>query len=300
MQRLTAAFHFTLLLAGFASPRLLAQGFADAGAEVRHNDNLGRFVRDGASDAGLVASLVVGYHWQPGLYTSFTLTGALRKTLWQQYSGMNNLAASAGVELSHKFGLGELRPVVRAGASTERQDFANELRDATLTTLHIGAGKRITQQLSLDLELTHERSDGDLDAPLPGATMPWRPMTPPRSGKVWDFSVNAIRIGAEYELGARAWLGASFQFRDGPVVATAAMYSQPNPAALASTYDPVFGPRAVAYQLDARTRVFSIDYNLAVLRRATLYAGFESQHSSASSGLDYEVRLLRAGFIHGF
>jgi hypothetical protein len=300
MQRHLPTTLLTLIVGGFVSPLLQAQSFADAGGELLHNDNLGRFIKDGVSDTGVTAALTAGYHWQPWLYTSINATGTLRKTVWERYSGMNSLAASAGLDLSHKFGIGELRPVLRTGVQVERQSFGNDLRDTTLTTSFLGVSKRLTSQLSIDLRLTHERSDGDHNTPLPAMAMPEWPPKPPKSGKAWDFSVNALRISAEYELGPSAWLGTAFQFRDGPVVATAAVYSQPNPSALASTYDPVFGPHAVAYQLDARTRVFSIDYNHALFERATAYAGYEFQYSTASSGLDYQVRLLRVGFIHGF
>lgn len=290
----------TVLLAALASPGLLAQSYADVGVEVLQNDNLGRFIRNGASDSGLAASLAGGYHWQPGLYTSLTLSGTLRKSLWQHYSGLNSLDLAAAAELAHKFGIGELRPVLKAGLQVEHQDFHNDVRDAVLSTWWLGLTKRIGGRLSLDLRFTHERSDGDQQVPLPAPAMPGAAPTKPKSGKVWDFSVNALRIGAEYELGPNDWLGSAFQFRDGPVVATAAVYTQPNPAALASTYDPVFGPHAVAYRLDARSRVYSIDYNRALSAHATAYAGFEYQHSTASSGVDYEVQLLRVGFIHGF
>jgi hypothetical protein len=292
-----STFIATLLLI-LASADLQAQAHADASVEAVQNDNLGRFIRNGASDSGLAVSLAGGYHWQPGLFTSLTLSGRLRKSLWQQYSGLNSLDLAAAAELAHKFGIGELRPVLKAGFQAERQDFHNDVRDAWRNTWWLGLTKRVGGRLSLDLRLTHERSDGDQQAPLPA--MRGAAPTKPKSGKVWDFSVNALRIGAEYELGPNAWLGSAFQFRDGPVVATAAVYAQPNPAALASTYDPVFGPHAVAYQLDARSRVYSIDYNRALSAHATAYAGFEYQHSTASSGVDYEVRLLRVGFIHGF
>lgn len=289
-----------LPLVCLASPCLRAQSFADAGIEALHNDNLGRSIRNGASDSGLAASLAGGYHWQPWLFTSLTLSGTLRKSLWQRYSGMNSLDLAASAELSHKFGIGELQPALKAGVQLGHLDFGNDVRDATLTTYWLGVAKRMGERLSLDLRITHENSNGDQNVPLPALAVPGQAMKPAKSGTVWDFSVNALRIAAEYELGASAWLGTSFQFRDGPVVATAAVYSMPNPAALASTYDPVFGPHAVAYQLDARSRVFSIDVNRALARNTTAYAGFEFQHSTASSGVDYEVQLLRAGFIQGF
>lgn len=284
----------------FASSCLLAQPNADVGVEVLQNDNLGRSFGNGASDTGLAASLVGSYHWQPGLYSSVNLSGSVRKSLWQQYTGMNSLDLAFAAELTHKFGIGELRPVLKAGAQIARQDFHNDVRDAVLGTYWLGLGKRVTGRFSLDLRFMHERSNGDHHVPLPAVTNNWQAPSPSKSGKVWDYSVNALRIGAEYELTANAWLGSAFQFRDGPVVATATVYTQPNRAALASTYDPVFGPHAVAYRLDARSRVFSIDYNHALSGFATVYAGFEYQHSTASSGVDYEVQLLRAGFIHSF
>lgn len=289
-----------ILLLALTSTGLRAQSFVDVGVEALQNDNPGRFIRNSSSDSGLAVSLAGGYHWQPWIYTSLTLSGSLRKSLWQRYSGLNSLDVAAAAELAHKFGIGELRPVLTAGMQLEQRNFSNDVRDAMLDTYWLGLSRRLTGRLSLDLRFTHERSNGDQQAPLPLMMFPGQAARPAKSGKVWDFSVNALRIAAEYELGPSAWLGSAFQFRNGPVVATAAAYTQPNPAAVASTYDPVFGPHAVAYRLDAHTRVYSIDYNRALSAHATAYAGFEYQDSTASSGVDYEVQLLRIGFIHGF
>lgn len=271
-----------------------AQWFTDAGIEVLVNDNLSRSAWNGAEDTGLSASASSGYYWQSGDYTGISLLGSVQKTVWESWSGMNELNAGIGMGLRHKFGIGETVPVLNLQLGFNQHNYNSSIRDADVYSAGISLSKRFTPALQLTLGASHERSDGDHEQGLPTSGM-W----PAKSGKVWDYSAWTLSLQGELDLNEVSWLNAALQYRNGDVVSTGISYTG-NAASLASTYDPAFGPHAVAYRLDARTHIYTLDYNRALWRSSTWYAGAEYQTSRTSSGIDYKVGIMRTGFIHGF
>lgn len=272
-----------------------AEWFADVTAELISNDNLGRSGKDPADDTGLSAGAALGHYRQTGLYTGLAVIGSVRKNLWNTYSGLNSLDLGLDAELSHKFGIGDDVPRLRARLGYHRETFNWDARDADAFTAGIDIGRRFTERLLLSAGLSYEKVDGDNSAAIPPAGLSWGV----KAGDVWDYSAWSLMLGGELDLGPASWLSGVFRYRDGDIVSTGIVYTG-NPGALACTHDPVFGPKAAVYRLDAKTRSVSIDYNRAVFSRATWYAGFEYQHSAAGTGTDYDVRLLRTGFIHSF
>lgn len=271
-----------------------AQWFSDAGIEVLVNDNLSRSARDGAEDTGVSARASGGYHWQTGDYTGISVLGSIQKNVWESWSGMNSLKAGLGIQLRHKFGIGETMPVLNLQLGVDQQHYNIAVRDADVYTAGLSVSKRFTPALQLSLGASHERSDGDHEQGLPAFGM-W----PAKSGKVWDYSAWTLSLQGELDLNEASWLNAALQYRDGDVVSTGITYAG-NVASLASTYDPAFGLHAVAYRLDARTQIYTLDYNRALWRSSTWYAGAEYQTSRTSSGIDYKAGILRTGFIHAF
>lgn len=299
MPRTFSASLASLLLAwaGLCSPLLQAQVFADAGLELLHNDNLGRAARNGVSDSGAAVSLGAGYHFQPLDFTGLTLLGKLQQQTWQHYDDLASLDATLQADVSHKFGIGSDKPVLSFAVAYTQRHAATRQRDAELWTLRLGLAQRVLERLQLRLDAWHEDSDGAARAPLP--PLPGATWVPP-SGRVHDFSAWSLGLQAELELGEAAWLSASWRYRDGPIIATLRSYSRVIPGARAGGQDPAFGAGAVAYQLDARSRVYALDYNHAVFRQSTWYVGAEYQHATAGNGNHYTATLLRSGFLHSF
>lgn len=273
-----------------------AQWFADTGLELLVNDNLQRNASPSANDTGLAGNVSGGYYWQTGTYTGMSLVGSLQQTVWERWSGMNNLEAGLGVQVRHKFGLGDAVPVLRLDLGFNQQQFNAKGRDTAVTTTGISLGKRFTPALNLSLALRHEHSEGKHTLPVPPTAMAWTQ----KSARVWDYSAWTLSLQGEFDLSEASWLSAGLHYRDGDVVASSQPYPQINTAALAVGLDPAFGPLAVAYRLDARTWVYALDYNRALWRSSTWYVGGEYHSSSTTNAIDYEVGILRTGFIYSF
>lgn len=290
---ITAILLFTSLLFSAATQ---AQWFSDFATELQLNDNLSRSGHNGAEDTAISVALAAGYHWQTSDYTALNLLGSIQQTRWNTYSGMNNLDSGLSLNVRHKFGIGENKPVLNFSTAYNLQNFHNNIRDASVFSNSLSLSKRFTDTLQLTLGASYEKNDGDHDLAIPPAGAVWNN----KFGKVWDYSAWTLSLQAELDLGPLSWLSGGFSYRNGDVVSTGINYTQVNTAAFARTYDPVFGPHAVSYRLDARTRLFSVDYNHALFEASTWYAGTEYQYSTASNGIPYKTSLLRTGFIHSF
>lgn len=276
----------------------LAAVYAEAGAELQHNDNLGRSLQSPVSGSGVRTQLNVGYQWQPGVYTGFGLQAQAGSSIWEGRSALNHLEAGVGATLSHKFGIGAERPVLRLHASVQQQRYDLDLRDARISTLGASISRRVGDRLSLRLGWSVEDHAGDYEAPFTASENPAGLI--PKGGRIWDYQSWTLSAAAEFDLGARSWLTGSFDFRDGDVVSTALQYTRRIPGVRAAGYDPAFGAHAVSYRLDARTRMASLEFNLALAERATWYTGIEWQAATASSGARYDTGLLRSGLLYSF
>jgi hypothetical protein len=283
------------LLTLLFSPLCVAQGFTDIRAEVLYNDNLSRseHASDMREDTSISFAAVAGYHLQPGDYTGLTITGTLGRTQYRRHTGLSNTEANLGLQLARKFGLGDRAPSLTLELETGRNEFNLGIRDAWNYRAGLSLHKRLSDRVNLNGGLRYEKRDGDHDLPRP---LPVRP----RPGNSWDVSTRSLFVGGEYELDANYWLSGNYAFQDGEVTSTALSYPRIFEAATAITLDPQFGPLTVAYRLPARTHIVTLELNRAVLQAGTLYAGFEYQITQGSKSIDYDVALLRCGFLYSF
>jgi hypothetical protein len=272
-----------------------AQSFADVRTELVHNDNVTRSERDSDAreDTALALTASAGVHIQPGDYTGLTFTGAVNRTQYRRYSGLSSYEAGFGVDVSHKFGLGDRRPLLNIDVGVARNEYNIGVRDAWVYRAGIGLRKRVTDVLSLSSGLRYEKRDGDHDVPRNIPAMP-------RSGSSWDIAARVFFVTAELDIGAATWASATYQVQGGDVVSTALSYPKIFDTATAITLDPLFGAATVAYRIPAVTHTVALDLNRAVFDTSTLYVGAELQDTRGKNGIDYDVSLFRAGFIHSF
>jgi hypothetical protein len=275
--------------------RAQAQAFADIQAELLHNDNLTRSERaiDVKEDSAAALTATGGIRLRPGTYTGLTLSGTLNRTQFRRYTGLSSWEAGLAANLSHKFGIGDLAPTLSVELGVARNEYNRGLRDAWIYRADLRLQKRLTDTLNLSGGLRYEERDGDHDVPrvIPVA---------PRPGNSWDVRSHGFFLNAEQDLGAATWLSASYQHQQGDVVSTATSYPKIFDTATAITLDPLYGPATVAYRIPAHTHMLTLDLNRAVFESSTLYAGLEYQQTHGRNGIDYDVGLLRCGFIHSF
>ena len=271
------------------------QWFGDIAVESQYNDNLPRAERasNAHGDLSLGFTTRGGYHVQPGDFTGLTLSTSLTGVRYDTYEGLNNIEAGLGVNLSHKFGLGERVPQLSFDAGVARASYRTDIRDAWIYSTGLTLSKRLDERFSLSGFLRHETSDGD-------HSLRKTPPPAPKPGNVWDFDVLTAGLQSEVDLGPATWLGASYRYQHGDVVSSSPTYARIVAAATAITNDPVFGPATIAYRLPASTQLYSVDINRAVLDAGTVYFGLEYQDTSGENEIDYAVKLIRAGFIYGF
>lgn len=275
--------------------RVQAQAFADIQAEVLHNDNLTRAERaiDVKADSAAALTVIGGIRLQPGTYTGLTFTGTLNRTQFRRYTGLSSWEAGLAANLSHKFGIGDLAPTLSLELGVARNEYNRGLRDAWIYRADLRLQKRLTSTLNLSGGLRAEERDGDHNVPRVIPTFP-------RPGNSWDVRSHAFFLSAEQDLGAATWISAMYQMQDGDVVSTATAYPKIFNTATAITLDPLYGPATVAYRIPAHTHLLALELNRAVFESSTIYLGFEYQQTHGRNGIDYDVGLLRGGFIHSF
>ena len=270
-----------------------AQTFFDTGVELAGTDNLPRaqFPQDQFTDQSLTLRAKAGRHYQPGDYTSLNLYGVATVTSFDRFTGMNNVEFGLGTTLSHRFGLGDQAPTLSLTANVSASDYRNGNRDALNREVIVGLSRRITARWLPSLSISRAVSDGDYDVPKSGSGRP---------GNTWDQRNWSFGWNNEFELGSASWLSGGFTLRSGDIVSSNLPYDLIRNSAKAISLDTVFGEKVVAYRIDARTRIFNLDYNHVVGETGTWYAGMERQLTHGSADIDYDITLWRTGLLYSF
>ena len=271
-----------------------AQWFGDVSVEWQNTDNLPRaqFKPDQLSDHSLSVALNGGFHIQTGDYTGLNITGLLRSSTFNEFTGMSNIETGIGASLSHKFGLGLLAPTLTVSGQYSRNEFRNSIRDSDNLAFSVSLQKRLTERTSLAAGIGYDLRDGDHDLRKTATAL--------IPGNAFDSRAISGFLQSEFDLNEVSWLSASAELSNGDIVSTGLPYALITAATKALTADHVFGPKATAYRIDARTTLLSIDYNHVVGERGTWYLGVENQDTRGSADIDYTVQLIRTGFIYGF
>jgi hypothetical protein len=286
-----------LTLGCLGSSPARAQWYVDGAAEVNHNDNVSRAANsiDIREDQSVGGGVGGGYNRQLADYTAVSLLGSLHRTQYERYSGLSNTALNVAIAVKHKFGLGDSVPQLVMNLGTGRDSFNNGNRDASHYTASLSLNKRFTQRLKLSAGLGWTERDGDYNVPSVGANgLPLRP------GNPWDVNYWHASLGGELELGRASWLSASYQLQDGDIVSSGTPYGRIFAATTALTRDSMFGDRAVAHRIPARTGSLAVDLNHAVRETGTIFLGVEYQDTQGENDVDYGVGILRAGLLYSF
>ncbi|MEY3660051.1 MAG: hypothetical protein RLZZ169_876 [Pseudomonadota bacterium] len=275
----------------------LAQWFLGSSAELRSNDNVTRspVAENVEGDTTLLGSVEGGLHLQPGIYTGLTLSAGVTREQFRRFTGLSQTRGLLGATLDHKFGVGERAPRLRLGATIERADFNANTRNLWLHGIRLSYSQRLTDSLQFTAAIAHENQQGDNDR-LRIAVPPARQLP----GDTWNQEALVASTALEWATGPSSWLTATLQFRHGETAASITPRPTILRQATAVTNDPLFGVGKVAYRLDANTRQFALDWNLAVTEEATVYVGAERQLTRGGISLSYQVNVIRAGMVFSY
>jgi hypothetical protein len=274
-----------------------AQWYFGSSTELRSNDNVTRspVAENIEADTVLLGSVEGGLHLQPGVYTGLTLSAGVTREQFRRFAGLSQTRGLLGAALDRKLGVGERAPRLRLGATIERADFNSNTRNLWLHSVRLSYSQRLSDSLLLTAAITHENQQGDNDR-LRIAVPPARQLP----GDTWNQEALVASTALEWATGPASWLTATLQFRHGETAASTTPRLTILRQATAVTNDPLIGAGKVAYRLDANTRQFALDWNLALTDAATAYFGAERQLTRGGVSLSYQVDVIRAGIVFSY
>ena len=288
MRRFVLAF----VLGACCPAAAMADWIADVEAGFLHDTNLNNaeLKSDIRKDTALTASLSIGQFLQLTQSDSLTVTANVKGETYRHFSGMNNLVAGMTLSVRRKLAIGAAAPWVRVSASAARLDFQESVRDGWLYRAAIAAGKRFAQRWELQAEYSYEKRTGD-HATRTVAALP---------GDVFDLTSHAVTLDARYSLSEKTLLFAAYTWREGDVVSTSAPNAKIFRASAALTRDPVFGPAARAYRLEAKSHTVSVGASQAISSHSAVNVSYQRQMTYAEGDNNYFKNIFAASYAHSF
>jgi hypothetical protein len=257
-----------------------AEWIADVTTEVVYEDNLDRAARraDRVDDVAFVPALSVGYYFQLTDATSLTVTADARGSIYSDFSRLSNLTAGLTAALREKFGLGAFAPWVRILGSGAVLDYRDDVRDSSLITAGIQAGKRLTDRLDVRGGYLYETADAN------------NPVFDQEDHTVWVKGGVSITPSAELTLG--------YALRWGDLVVHSAPVTGATATGRAIIVD-TFNRPFVARRIYATTHVLSAVLSYALTSHAAVLAGYEHQIAYGAV-LTYPNNVFRVGFSYSY
>jgi hypothetical protein len=281
-----------VLLLGPAAPACAAWIFdADVGVVYEDNVTLAEMERDIKSDTALGTSISAGAWTVLGDLNTLSATADVSGNVYSRFSGLNSLALGGTVALRRKLGLGAEAPWVRMAGSAARLDYREDVRDGWRYRVGAGAGKRFGERWNVRADYVYERRMADHEIAIPFAGLP---------GDVFDQESHTFSLRGEFTYNEVLLIFATYALRLGDVAST----TQRNPAIFAAstavTPDPVFGPEAFAYKIDATVHILSFGLSFALGSHASLNVAYEHQIGLGHGGIDYRDNIVRASFLYSY
>jgi len=245
-----------------------ADGIFDVQAGALYDSNLTRAQLPGdiKGDTALQAALAWG-RFVPladGLGLRATLDAA--GEVYPRYSGLNNLSLG----------------------SAARVEYQNNVRTGWRYDVGVGAGKRLTDDLSVETSFRYEHRTTDEN----------NPVVPGISGAVWDLQGHQATLSSEYTITDSLSLTAGFDYRRGDVASTTLRNFTIFVNSTAIALDPVFGAETVGYKIYAITRAWRVGTSYVLGQSNSINLIAERWISRAHGGLDYYNTLVGLSYVH--
>jgi len=284
----TAGLLLLVLLAATGGARADAIFDVQAGALYDSNLTRAQLPSDIKGDTALQAALAWG-RFVPladGLGIRATLDAA--GEVYPRYSGLNNLSLGGSLGVRRKFGLGALAPWVSASGSAARLEYQNNVRTGWRYDVGVGAGKRLTDDLSVETSFRYEHRTADEN----------NPVVPGISGAVWDLQSHQATLSSDYAITESLSLAAGFDYRRGDVASTTLRNFTIFVNSTAIALDPVFGADTIGYKIYAITRAWRLGTSYALGQSNSINFIAERWISRAHGGLDYYNTLVFLSYVH--
>jgi hypothetical protein len=260
-----------------ADARAADWGF-DVTAGAAYDDNLSNgFDEADRNGAGsLTLDLDASLYQQLGSATGLTVAAIAEGAVFDRYSGLNHLGLGGRVQLRHKLGLGAQAPWVALTARALHQDYNYTYQSGWELDAGVSVGKQLGERWTVQGSVKYDDFTADNLQPQ---------VRPGYSTAAYDTSGWNVTARVSFLLTPADVLVAAYTFRDGTITAVTA----PNYGILESSdavaRDPVFGPRRIAYRLEAKTDTVSLVWSHAFGPRASLNLTYRYQVSVSDGDL---------------
>jgi hypothetical protein len=271
-----------------------ADWFGTIDSSVFHDDNLtyAKFPQDIVSDSGLTIGANGGYFIQLNNRDSLVIKTNISGTDYNKYDGLNNVSLGVGAAFKNKWGLGIYAPWTELSASTSKLEYKEDLRDSWLYQAKFSAGKRITERLSLWMELGFEKRVADETHGHDRV-----------SGAAFDLINRTLGVSGNYIFNENMFLTLGYVYREGDVVSTS-LADHPghnwDSVMTAEADDPTFGHDAEAYRLYGVTHTLGVRLNFPVTNHLLLGVEFQRHITHGRGGNDYYKSVPVANLSYSF
>ena len=258
----------------------------EAQLSANYDDNITRAAN--ASDAktamAISPSVSIGRFLPLTMDTSLTVTGDLKLTEYDKYSGINNATIGATTGLKIKMGLGSLAPYMRASASAAYVDFNENDRDTQQVNFGLEFGKRLVNNMALSSGILYENKNA--------------------RKSVFDQRSTSLYLRGEFAYSDATLLSAGYSYRRGEIIshgAAVGAYAAGTPLALApQRLVTTFGSPLMAFNIsNASTHSLSLGASYALNDASSLNAGYERQETKGA-GTSYPNNVWSASFNYSY
>lgn len=254
-----------------ASARAADWGF-DVTAGAAYDDNLSNgFEQADRNGAGsLTLDLDGSLYQQLGSATGLTVAAVAEGAVFDRYSGLNRFGLGGRAQLRHKLGLGAQAPWVAVAARALHQDYDYSYQSGWELDAAVSAGMQLGERWSVQGSVKYDDFTADHLQPQ---------VRPGFSTAAYDISGWNFAARVSYLITPADMIVAAYAFRNGTITAVTAPSYGVLEHSDAVARDPVFGPRRIAYRLEAETNTVSLVWSHAFGPRASLNLTYRYQVS---------------------
>ena len=273
-----------LLVAGFAGPLWAAPPTVDARAAFTYDNNLNDAEVDSQQQQDSVMELdaILGYRHQLNEMSGVIAKAGVETDLFADTTDTNSLTlmASLAIVVQPVRGFGAPWFAVN-GDFRWRQHDDSDIRDGTLASVGVTAGKRLTDRISM--QLGYEFMDRNAD-----------------EGRVFDLVQRTFSTVLDYRISNRSTAYFNYQYVDGGLVSTARRAMKLGRVSRAFAMDPAFGPGFFAWRLDGNAQTFRMGARYRLAEKTGLDAGVDYSHARAQNDNKWNSWRIGVSVVHRF
>jgi hypothetical protein len=274
-----------VVLAGSSASLAEARSaFVDARAEWTYDDNLNRAERDDQRDGDHIFELdaLAGYRVQLSAISGLIMKLGLETDLHADTGDLNAITAATSLTYLIQPVRGFNAPwFALTGEFRLREHSDSDIRDGTIATLAVAAGKQITDRIAG--QLRYEFRDRDAN-----------------KGRVFELNQRVLTSIFDYRATDRVTAYIKYDYLDGGLVTTALPQRKFRGVTRAFARDPAFGRNMVAWRLDGDAHTLRLGGKYAIAKQTALDAGFSYSHSHADNDNQWNVWNAGLSLVHRF